>query len=124
MDLVDLTCATKTLIQKYEEMKEFSDVREIISRVANDDIGERSQVDVLLSVLRLMDQQQTEKRIENAKLTEKLKRFENEQILLNLSQSTKLFDVRRERMKSAESKRQIEELSKQLKALGFAATFQ
>ena len=120
---MDLTCATKTLIQKYEEMKEFSDVREIISRVAKDDVGERSQVDVLLSVLRLMDQQQTEKRIENAKLAEKLKRFENEQILLNLSQSTKMFDVRRERIKSAESKRQIEELSKQLKALGFADTF-
>ena len=47
-DLVDLTNGSKRLIQKYEEMRDFSDVRQIIRTMAKEDFGDQSQVGFLL----------------------------------------------------------------------------
>jgi len=44
-DLVDLTNGSKRIIQKYEEMRDFSDVRKIIKKMAiKDDFGDQTQV--------------------------------------------------------------------------------
>lgn len=83
--------------------------------MAKEEFGERSQMEILLSVLRLLDQQQTDQKMENAKLSQKIKNYESERILINLSQSSKLFDIQQEWQKTTDCKRQIQQLHDRLK---------
>lgn len=70
----------------------------------------------MLSILRLIDQRQTDQKVENAKLSKKIKNFENEQILINLSQSSNLYNIRQEWQKTSDTKRHLQQLQDRLKA--------
>jgi len=113
-DLIELTGATKALLQKYQEVLEFSDVRLILNTMCKHNFEEKSgQVDVLITVLKMLDQQNCDHKKENKALVERLKKLELEKSRQRQSHN-KVFDFSALETKSSETQKKVHQLEKQL----------
>merc|ERR1712048_315238 len=84
-DMIELSLGTRKLLARYEQMRDFSDVRKIVRKMVSDEeYCQNSQVDVLLSVLKILAIQQTEQKVENIRLNAKLNEFQNNGGVLDL----------------------------------------